>query len=511
MAPLQDAEASSHPGLDREPLLPARVSPLAPGNALSGPIIANSASGARHDAARGPTAMRATSRGPTIVVSDPRAVAAAAALREAHSRPEAMAPPPSGPRAERAAEAPQATPRMQHVAPILQHHGPAQPPPGFFQEYRGSSQAPLNAPRGPRADYRPPAAQSNAPPNAPRGPRADYWPSQPPRNAPQAPRGQPWQYHTHQDGSQAHRSQNWQYQQRRNVVPGNISTSQTTQNAFNALPTASRASQAMQPFPPAPQWSPQMPESFAGATHPTTYPYSLYTSPPCPALYGPYAFNRPSTYQYMEELPYYQVLQDYNQWHASGPSGGGPWNATPPDTDEVVRHGMILRFLDSLPPPPSNPEFPPDPPQLYLKTRRRRGNQSRSSRESGDTGQTESTEGTTTITRPVMPTASVDVLPPPVAHRTPYRRGRRGTSGRRRQADDNNRDGSGQGSEQSDKPGASGQAVDVADAAKVIESADVGDIDETHENGQDDGEGEECDGQEDDVDDDCASAASCMW
>ncbi|KAK1255905.1 hypothetical protein MKX07_008164 [Trichoderma sp. CBMAI-0711] len=509
MAPLQDAEASSHPGLDREPLLSARDSHMVPDNAHSGPNIANSASrAARHDAAGGPTAMTATSRGPTIVVSDPRAVAAAAALRGAHGRPATGASPPSGPRAERAAEATQATPRMHHVAPIIQHHATAQRPSGVFQDHRVSTQAPPNAPQGPRANYRPPPAQSNAPPNAPRGPRADYWPSQPPRNPPQGPRGQPWQYHTPQGESRANRALNWQYQQRRNVVPENISTVQSPQISFNALQTAPRAPQAMQPFPAAPQWTPQMAEPFVGATNPTTYPYSLYTSPPCPAFYGSYAFSRPATYQYMEELPYYQVLQDYHQWHASGPSGGGgPWNATPPDTDEVMRHGMILRFLDSLPPPPSNPEFPPDPPQLYLKTRRRRRNRTQSSRRSGVTGQTESTEGTTAITRPVVPIASADASPPQAAQRMPYRRGKRGTSGRHRQANDDKKD----GSDQSDKSGASGEAVDVADAAEAVESADGGDIVETHENGQKDGEGEECDGQDEDVEDDCASAATCMW
>ncbi|KAH0497245.1 hypothetical protein TgHK011_004565 [Trichoderma gracile] len=256
----------------------------------------------------------------------------------------------------------------------------------------------------------------------------------------------------------------------------------------------------MQPPPTAPQWNPQVAESFVGANHPpTTYPYSLYTSQPCPAFYGPYAFSRPATYQYMEEMPYYRVLQDYYQWHDSGPSNGGPWNAASPETDEVVRHGMILRFLDSLPPPPSNPEFPPDPPQLYLKTRRRRRNRTQSSRESGATGQAGSTEGTTAITRPVAPTASAHVTSFQGAQRMSYRRGKRGTSGRRRQTDGNNEI----ESEQSGESGASGEAGDVPRATEAIERAGLGDIVEAREDGKGDDVDEE-------FDDDCASAATCM-
>ncbi|PTB70441.1 hypothetical protein BBK36DRAFT_1155248 [Trichoderma citrinoviride] len=284
-------------------------------------------------------------------------------------------------------------------------------------------------------------------------------------------------------------------------------------NVFNAPQAAPRAPRAMQQTPPTtPHWTPQITEPFVGATHPTTYPYSLYTSPPCPTYYGPYAFSRPATYQYMEEMPYYQVLQDYYQWHASGPSGGGPWNVAPPDNDEVMRHGMILRFLDSLPPPPTNPEFPPDPPQLYHSTRRRRRNRTQSSRESGATGQTGSTEGTTAITRTIAPTASADVTSPQVAQRKPYRRGERGESGKHRRAAENNTD----GSERSGERGAAVEAVEFDGAAEAVESANLGDIVETSANGQDDRKGEERDDGEDgeiddEIEDDRASSATCMW
>ncbi|KAL7818637.1 hypothetical protein V8C44DRAFT_367126 [Trichoderma aethiopicum] len=522
MIPLQAAEASSHPGTNGESLLSARAFPTAHDIAPSGPATVNPASTIHHDAANSPTAVASTPRQPAIVVSDPRALAAATALREAHNSPAAMASIPRGPRAQQAGEASQVGADIRHVAQILQHPRTAQRPSVVAQEFRGSSQALLNAPRGPRADYRPFQAQSNAPPNAPRGPRADYRPFEPPRNAPQAPRGQPWQYQNPLSNPQAHRAANWQPPSRPNVFPENgltsrnplgdpqahraanwqhpsrpngfpenVSTSQTPQNRFSALQTAPRGPRAMQTLPPGPPWAPQMAEPFVGPPHPTTYPYNLYTNPPCPTFYGPYAFGRPTNYQYMEDLAYHEVLQDYYQWHASGPGNGGPPNAAPPETDDVVRHGMILRFLDSLPPPPSNPQFPPNPPQLYLKARHRRRNRTRSSRGSGATAQTGSTQGTTAITRPVVPSASADVTPR-VAQREPYRRE------------------------------ISAETV-VVGTAQVAESADVDNAVETPENGQDNGEGKKCDECEDckecneecdndeEADDDCASAATCMW
>ncbi|KAL6871321.1 hypothetical protein J3F83DRAFT_760679 [Trichoderma novae-zelandiae] len=475
-----------------------------------GPPVMTSTPRVIAEAAGGPMAVTSTSRGPTIVVSDPRAVAAAAALREARNNSRTMPPPPRGPRVDRSAEATQPAPRTRHVAQILQHPRTDQRPSGVPQEFRGSSQAPPNAPRGPRADSRPSHAQSNAPPNAPRAPRADYRPSQPPRNAPQAPRGgQHWQHQTPEGDPQAQRTQNWQYQSRRNVAHGNISTPQAPQHAFNALQAAARAPPAMQTLPATPHWTPQIAEPFVGANHPTTYPYSLYTSPPCPTYYGSYAFSRPATYQYMEEMPYYQVLQDYYQWHASGP-GAGSWNAAPPEPDEVMRHGMILRFLDSLPPPPANPEFPPDPPQLYRRTRRRRRNRTQSSRESGATGQTSSTEGTTAIARPGAPTTSANVTSPQATQRKPHRRGKRGKSGRHRRPAENKADGS-EGSGESRASGEAVEAAGSAEAAEAVESGDLGDIAETEENGQDGEEGEESDDDKDDENDDQASAATCMW
>ncbi|KAL6882452.1 hypothetical protein HDV57DRAFT_509539 [Trichoderma longibrachiatum] len=482
MIPLQAAEASSHPGTNREPLLSARAFPMAHNIASSGTAIVNSDFRGRHDVAISPTAVASTPRGPAIVVSDPRALAAATALREGHNIPTTVASVPRGPRAQHAGEASQAVAGIRHVAQILQHPETAQRPSLVAQEFHDSSQALLNAPRGPRADYRPFHAQSNAPPNAPRGPRADYRHFEPPRIAPQAPRGQPWRYQTPLNDPQAYRAANWQHPNRPNVFPENISTSQTPQNGFSAPQTAPRAPRAMQTLPPAPPWSSPMAEPFVGATHPTTYPYSLYTSPHCPTFYGPYAYSRPANYQYMEEQPYYEVLQDHHQWHASGPGNGGPPNAAPPETDDVVRHGMILRFLDSLPPPPSNPEFPPDPPQLYLKARHRRRNRMQSSRGSGATAQTGSTQGTTAITRPVVPPASADVTPR-IAQRETYRRE------------------------------ISAETV-VAGAAEVAESADVDNVVETPENVEDNGEGEECEecnDEDEEADDDCASAATCMW
>ncbi|KAK4080615.1 hypothetical protein Trihar35433_1720 [Trichoderma harzianum] len=101
--------------------------------------------------------------------------------------------------------------------------------------------------------------------------------------------------------------------------------------------------------------------------------YNAPSDPLVPTFYGlnTFSFNHPSTVQPIDGAAYHQTLQDYHQWRTSNPALNA-FYIGPPEPEEVLRHGMILRFLDSLPPTPPNPAFPPDPPRLLRRTRRRR-------------------------------------------------------------------------------------------------------------------------------------------
>lgn len=217
---------------------------------------------------------------------------------------------------------------------------------------------PLHAPRAPRADYQP--YMYNAPQNAPRAPRAEYNPFASyqtyhvPTNIyiPQAPRADSWPT---------------QAPQMAPTAPQAMRTPPTTPpqaaEAFNN-PQASRF----------PDLSSLASEVDAASRFAYQQAYTATTGPSIPTLYGlnTINFSHPSTVQQpIDGAAYYQTLQDYHQWRTSDPSLNA-YYIGPPEPEEVLRHGMILRFLDSLPPTPPDPAFPPDPPQLLRRTRRRR-------------------------------------------------------------------------------------------------------------------------------------------
>ncbi|KAL7956037.1 hypothetical protein V8C34DRAFT_290041, partial [Trichoderma compactum] len=200
--------------------------------------------------------------------------------------------------------------------------------------------APQNAPRAPRAEYNPFASYQtyHVPTNIyiPQAPRADSWPTQaPPQMAPRAPQA--------------------------------MRTPPTTP------PQASEAFNNPQ-APRFPELSSLAGEVDAASRFAFQQAYTASTGPSIPTLYGlnTINFSHPGTVQQpIDGGAYYQTLQDYHQWRTSDPSLNA-YYIGPPEPEEVLRHGMILRFLDSLPPTPPDPAFPPDPPQLLRRTRRRR-------------------------------------------------------------------------------------------------------------------------------------------
>ncbi|KAH6607276.1 hypothetical protein Trco_003589 [Trichoderma cornu-damae] len=67
-----------------------------------------------------------------------------------------------------------------------------------------------------------------------------------------------------------------------------------------------------------------------------------------------YQFNRNSLPPLGNGMSYYQMLRNFHMWRNT--TMLGHWiSDLPPDPSEVLRHGLMLRFLDSLPPPPTNP------------------------------------------------------------------------------------------------------------------------------------------------------------
>ncbi|KAL5088129.1 hypothetical protein Trisim1_006805 [Trichoderma cf. simile WF8] len=304
--------------------------------------------------------------------------------------PQAPRNAPNAPRAEfRPLNAPQNAPNAPraHIRPHQAPRNAPSAPQAYIQRSqvrqsnatatvrpsRGSQAAPPYAPQGPRTGFEPPRAH----PQAPRAPRASYQPYIAPQNAPRAPRADFLPYQAYQT-----------YQ-----VPTNIYMSQptlwSTQAPQAPQVAAPRAPRAMRTTPTTPPESPpifndprapRFPElsSLAGeldvvSRYGFQQPYNVPNDPLVPTLFGlnTFNYNHPSTVQPIDGAAYYQTLQDYNQWRTSNPSIDA-WYIGPPEPEEVLRHGMILRFLDSLPPTPPNPAFPPDPPRLLRRTRRRR-------------------------------------------------------------------------------------------------------------------------------------------
>ncbi|PNP49503.1 hypothetical protein THARTR1_09825 [Trichoderma harzianum] len=253
-------------------------------------------------------------------------------------------------------------------ATIRPSRGPQAARPYGSQGLRGlfePPRAPPYAPRAPRADYQP---YYNAPQNAPRAPRADYHPFQAyqtyhvPTNIyiPQAPRADSWHTQAPQMAPRAPRAMR--------TPP---TTPPESPEAFNDA-QASRF----------PEMSSLAGEVDAASRYAFQQTYHAPTGPSVPTLYGlnTLGFNQQGTVQPIDGAAYYQTLQDYHQWRTSNPSLNA-WYIGPPEPEEVLRHGMILRFLDSLPPTPPDPALPPEPPQLLRRTRRRR-----TTRSSGDYG-----------------------------------------------------------------------------------------------------------------------------
>lgn len=323
-------------------------------------------------------------------------------------------------------------PRVIQVTRILQAPGTAQRlretqgPPGVTQELRRTPQAPPNAPQAPRADSQP----SQAPRNAPQAPRADSRPSQAPQNASSAPRNAP-------KAPKALRADSQPSQAPQNA-PSAPRADPRPPQAPQQAPKAPRAMRTPPTTPPqsprvsqAPPLAPRTPEpsSLAGeadqsSRYTSQSSHNAHSGPPYQNLFGPFTFNRAGTLQMMDGVSYYQALRDYHQWRNSNTTGGAWAVGAPADPEEVLRHGMILRFLDSLPPPPSRPAFPPDPPRRHRRSRHRREAQPSDENDaSGEAGPS----GTTTT---VATTAPEDVPSPQSTHNKRTRRGKRGKRGK---------------------------------------------------------------------------------
>ncbi|KKP00070.1 DASH family cryptochrome [Trichoderma harzianum] len=322
--------------------------------------------GVAQEAFEPPQAPRVESRAPQAPRNAPNAP-------RAEFRP--LQAPPNAPNAPRAHSRPHQAPRNAPNVPqaYIQRSQVRQSNPTVtVRPSRGSQAAPPNAPHGPRIGFGPPRASQHAP----RAPRADYQPYLAPQNAPRAPRAQFLPYHSYQPYQvptniympAAPRADSW-LNQAPQMAPRAPRTMRTPPNTPPQSPPVFNDPQA----PGFPELSSLAGELDAASRYGFQQYYNAPGDPLVPTFYGlnTFSFNHPGTVQPIDGAAYHQTLQDYHQWRTSNPALNA-FYIGPPEPEEVLRHGMILRFLDSLPPTPPNPSFPPDPPRLLRRTRRRR-------------------------------------------------------------------------------------------------------------------------------------------
>ncbi|QYS93265.1 DASH family cryptochrome [Trichoderma simmonsii] len=336
--------------------------------------------------------------------------------------------PRNAPNAPRAYTRPNQAPRNAPNAPqayIQRSQVRQSNPTATVRPSRGSQAAPPHAPQGPRTGFEPPRAHLHAP----RAPRADYQPYIAPQNAPRAPRAQwlPYQsYQTYQVPTNiymphAPRADPWPTQ-----APQMAPRAPRTMRSPPTTPPQSPPAFNDPRAPGFPELSSLAGELDAASRYGFQQYYNAPSDPLVPTFYGlnTFSFNHPSTVQPIDGAAYHQTLQDYHQWRTSNPALNA-FYIGPPEPEEVLRHGMILRFLDSLPPTPPNPAFPPDPPRLLRRTRRRRP-----TRSSADEYGSSSMAGPSEEAAPAEDAAQGNAESAQGGQGKRNRRGRRGRRGR---------------------------------------------------------------------------------